>query len=112
MDPVEVARLCQRPGVEGSLWRLIRALDPDKVKQWLYEERTTKGLGLEDAMNCVAELQGLIAFIFASQLGGDKKEAIIGSRGLIERTKLSVTHKLDKVGGGHKIITSTSKLVV
>ena len=106
MDRAELNRLCQQPGGEGALWRLVRAWDPDKLTNWLSDERRRGGLAPEQAVACVAEVMAGAAFVLAQHLGGDKKGAMLGDRGLINMVKLSVEHKLGQVGGTHIIVPS------
>lgn len=104
MTPRELAELCNQPGGEGALWRLIRAWDPDKLAEWARTERKATGLSPEQAVACAAEVIAGAMFALAQQLGGDKRGAILGERGLVSMVRLSVAHKMDQVGGVHSII--------
>lgn len=100
MDEIELTKLCLKPGMEGSLWRLIREWDPDKVALWVKREKRA-GLGPEEAVQCVAEVMAGACFVLAQSMTGDKRGAILGDRGLINMLKASVAHKLEQVGGAH-----------
>lgn len=106
MDRTELNRLCQQSGGEGALWRLVRAWDPDKLSSWLSHEKRG-GLTPEQALACVAEVMAGAAFVLAQHLGGDKKGAMLGERGLVNMLRMSISHKLEQVGGPH-IIRPTS----
>lgn len=103
MDQAEINRLCQSPGVEGALWRLIRTWDPDKVVLWAMEERK-KGADPEMVIHCVAEVMSGAAFSLANLLGGDKRGAMLGDNGLLGQLRTMVAHKLDVVGGIHQVV--------
>lgn len=103
MERAELNRLCNQSGSEGALWRLVRAWDPDKLSNWLAHEKRS-GLTPDQAVAHVAEVMAGAAFVLANTLGGDKKGAILGDRGLLAMMRASIAHKLDQVGGGHNII--------
>lgn len=103
MTPAELNRLCQSPGMEGALWRLVRSWDPDRIAAWLEQEKRN-GLPPEAAVGCVAEVMAGAAFVLAQHLQGDKKGAILGERGLMGLLRASVAHKLEQVGGKHIIV--------
>lgn len=102
MEQAEFNRLCQKPGGEGALWRLVRSWDPDKLTRWLQEEKR-KGLTPEQAIAIVAEVMSGMALILANALGGDKKGAILGQQGLCTMMRQAVEYKLTQVGGAHVI---------
>lgn len=107
MNPAELNKLCQQAGGEGALWRLVRSWDPDKLLQWLAQEKRV-GLSPDQAVAIVAEVMAGAAFVLAQSLGGDKKGAMLGDRGLVNMLRMSVAHKLDQVGGAHVIVPSTN----
>jgi hypothetical protein len=82
MDQAELNRLCNQSGVEGSLWRLIRTWDPDKLVGWVQAERA-RGATPEMLVHCVAEVMSGAAFVLAQQIGGDKRGAMLGDNGLV-----------------------------
>jgi hypothetical protein len=112
MDQIELNRLCQSPGQEGALWRLVRSWDPDKVAQWLMSEKARGSIAPMDAASCVAEVMAGAAFVFAQRLSGDRANAILGSGGLCAMMRASVEHKLTQVGGAHNIITGNKRIIL
>lgn len=103
MNKAELNRLCNQPGSEGALWRLVRTWDPDKLAHWLLSEKA-KGLTPDQAVAFVAEVMAGAAFVLANHLGGDRQGAILGDRGLVKMLQHSIAHKLSQVGGRHNII--------
>lgn len=102
MHPAELNALCQLPGVEGSLWRLLRSWDPDKLSGWIMSEKK-KGATPEMLVHCVAEAMSGAAFVLAQHIGGDKRGAMLGDNGLVGQLRAQIAHKLDLVGGKHII---------
>lgn len=104
MDQAELNRLCQLPGREGALWRLLRAWDPDKLLVWMAEERR-RGASPDDIIHCVATAMSGAAFNVARNLGGDRRGAMLGGQGLVEQLRIMVAHQLEHVGGVHQVRT-------
>lgn len=102
MDQAELNKLCQLPGREGALWRLLRAWDPDKLAAWMAEERR-KGASPDDIIHCVATAMSGAAFIVAQQIGGDKRGAMLGDKGLVAQLRIMIAHQMERVGGIHRV---------
>lgn len=106
MDAAELNRLTQLPGPEGALWRLIRIYDPDKLSIWIRHERSIGNLhNPEQAVHCLAELMSGFGFALAYHVGGDKNGALFGDKGLLKQFEALLRHKMQQVGGAHKIVT-------
>lgn len=104
VDGVELNRLCAQNNAEGALWRLVRVWDPDVINRWVDQERALGVLTPPMMIGHVAEVCSGAAFVVAQRLTGDRQDAILGQQGLISRMRASVQHKLQHVGGGHKIL--------
>jgi len=103
MDQAELNRLCQLPGLEGCLWRLLRSWDPDVLSRWIIQEKA-RGATPDMLVHCVAEAMSGAAFVLAMHIGGDKRGMLLSERGLLGQLRAQINHKLDVVGGQHKII--------
>ena len=113
VDRAELNRLCQKNDLEGSLWRLVRAWDPDSISRWMLSEKARgNGFNPQHAVFSVAEVMSGAAFIMGQQLRGDIQGAIFGDQGLFEVAKMRARSKLDQVGGPHSILPAKPGIII
>jgi hypothetical protein len=105
MNKADVNRLCQKPGPEGMAWRLIRGWDPaGKMLVWLQAERA-KGMTPEVAVSIVAEAMAATAMALATEMPpNERRDVLLGGRGLVAQMVMSLNQKLSQVGGMHNIV--------
>lgn len=95
----EILMMCNLPGPEGVLWRLIREWNPDQITNWMRIEEA-KGTPLDQATFALGNLLGTVAYVYVQNTG---------DRSIVDAFQRSLQAKInaDKRRSGGGIILPT-----
>jgi hypothetical protein len=85
--------LCNIPGPEGVLWRLVKLWDPNGIQTWLAGE-AVRGTSIDDLLRALGNMLSAAAFGVAVNTD-NPREALMGRAGILDHFNASLQAKVN-----------------
>lgn len=89
----DIDLLCNVPGPEGVMWRLVKQWNPDGISTWMAGEGV-RGTPIDHMLRAFGNLLSAAAFGFALNTD-NPREAMMGPGGIIQHFQASLQAKVN-----------------